>query len=248
MAAPLTITRIEAVDVRFPTARDHDGSDAMNPDPDYSAAYLVLHTEDAGAPGPRVRLHHRRGHGHLRGRHPDPWRAHRGRPDRGRVRGHGRVLPAAIGHQPPALAGSREGRHPPRHVRRAQRGLGPVRPRLGAAPLATGRGHDPGAAGRAGRLPLPDRRADPGPGAGHPAGRRAGQGPSASRSSSATGYPAYTTSAGWLGYDDEKVRRLLPGGARRWVRRTSSSRSGRSVADDLRRTRSRGRSSDPIGS
>jgi len=34
-------------DVRFPTSRDLDGSDAMNPDPDYSAAYLVVGT-DAG--------------------------------------------------------------------------------------------------------------------------------------------------------------------------------------------------------
>jgi L-fuconate dehydratase len=33
--------------VRFPTSRDLDGSDAMNPDPDYSAAYVVLRT-DAG--------------------------------------------------------------------------------------------------------------------------------------------------------------------------------------------------------
>src|SRR5690242_6978801 len=34
-------------DVRFPTSRFLDGSDAMNPDPDYSAAYLVIGT-DAG--------------------------------------------------------------------------------------------------------------------------------------------------------------------------------------------------------
>ena len=34
-------------DVRFPTSRDLDGSDAMNPDPDYSAAYLVVGTDDA---------------------------------------------------------------------------------------------------------------------------------------------------------------------------------------------------------
>lgn len=34
-------------DVRFPTSRQLDGSDAMNPDPDYSAAYVVLHTEGA---------------------------------------------------------------------------------------------------------------------------------------------------------------------------------------------------------
>jgi len=33
-------------DVRFPTSRDLDGSDAMNPDPDYSAAYVVIGTED----------------------------------------------------------------------------------------------------------------------------------------------------------------------------------------------------------
>jgi L-fuconate dehydratase len=34
-------------DVRFPTSRTLDGSDAMNPDPDYSAAYLIIGT-DAG--------------------------------------------------------------------------------------------------------------------------------------------------------------------------------------------------------
>ncbi|OEV04357.1 enolase C-terminal domain-like protein [Streptomyces oceani] len=32
-------------DVRFPTSRELDGSDAMNPDPDYSAAYVVLRTD-----------------------------------------------------------------------------------------------------------------------------------------------------------------------------------------------------------
>jgi len=41
------ITRFETHDVRFPTSRSLDGSDAMNPDPDYSAAYLVIGT-DAG--------------------------------------------------------------------------------------------------------------------------------------------------------------------------------------------------------
>jgi len=38
-------TRFETHDVRFPTSRELDGSDAMNPDPDYSAAYLVLGTD-----------------------------------------------------------------------------------------------------------------------------------------------------------------------------------------------------------
>ncbi|MEZ0070162.1 L-fuconate dehydratase [Streptacidiphilus sp. MAP12-20] len=41
------ITAVDTYDVRFPTSRSLDGSDAMNPDPDYSAAYLVLRT-DAG--------------------------------------------------------------------------------------------------------------------------------------------------------------------------------------------------------
>lgn len=39
-----TITALDVTDVRFPTSRALDGSDAMNPDPDYSAAYLELRT------------------------------------------------------------------------------------------------------------------------------------------------------------------------------------------------------------
>src|SRR2546425_5773323 len=42
-----TITDLEVLDIRFPTSRDLDGSDAMNPDPDYSAAYVVLRTDAA---------------------------------------------------------------------------------------------------------------------------------------------------------------------------------------------------------
>jgi len=40
------ITRSETYDVRFPTSTMLDGSDAMNADPDYSAAYLKLFTSD----------------------------------------------------------------------------------------------------------------------------------------------------------------------------------------------------------
>jgi L-fuconate dehydratase len=39
------ITALETYDIRFPTSRELDGSDAMNPDPDYSAAYVVLRTD-----------------------------------------------------------------------------------------------------------------------------------------------------------------------------------------------------------
>ena len=35
------------MDIRFPTSRELDGSDAMNPDPDYSAAYVIVHTDAA---------------------------------------------------------------------------------------------------------------------------------------------------------------------------------------------------------
>lgn len=42
-----TITGLRTVDVRFPTSQNLDGSDAMNPDPDYSAAYVILETNDA---------------------------------------------------------------------------------------------------------------------------------------------------------------------------------------------------------
>jgi L-fuconate dehydratase len=44
MAKSTTITEIEVKDIRFPTSRTLDGSDAMNPDPDYSAAYVILKT------------------------------------------------------------------------------------------------------------------------------------------------------------------------------------------------------------
>jgi len=39
------ISRLRTVDVRFPTSDHLDGSDAMNPDPDYSAACVILETE-----------------------------------------------------------------------------------------------------------------------------------------------------------------------------------------------------------
>ena len=40
------ISSLETYDIRFPTSRDLDGSDAMNGDPDYSASYVILRTDD----------------------------------------------------------------------------------------------------------------------------------------------------------------------------------------------------------
>lgn len=45
------ITGLRVFDLRFPTSRSLDGSDAMNPDPDYSAAYVVLDTDREGLAG-----------------------------------------------------------------------------------------------------------------------------------------------------------------------------------------------------
>lgn len=45
------VIALETFDLRFPTSRSLDGSDAMNPDPDYSAAYAVLRTDDSGPNG-----------------------------------------------------------------------------------------------------------------------------------------------------------------------------------------------------
>jgi L-fuconate dehydratase len=44
----IKITDIEALDIRFPTSRSLDGSDAMNADPDYSASYVILRTDGPG--------------------------------------------------------------------------------------------------------------------------------------------------------------------------------------------------------
>ncbi|MBL0372429.1 L-fuconate dehydratase [Rhizobium sp. KVB221] len=45
------ITQLKTLDIRFPTSQSLDGSDAMNPDPDYSAAYVILETDKEGLEG-----------------------------------------------------------------------------------------------------------------------------------------------------------------------------------------------------
>jgi hypothetical protein len=47
----VTISGIETKDIRFPTSRTFAGSDAMNVDPDYSAAYVILRTNQDGLEG-----------------------------------------------------------------------------------------------------------------------------------------------------------------------------------------------------
>ncbi|MFZ4276691.1 L-fuconate dehydratase [Streptomyces arboris] len=45
LPASARITALDVLDIRFPTSEHLDGSDAMNPEPDYSAAYVVLRTD-----------------------------------------------------------------------------------------------------------------------------------------------------------------------------------------------------------
>ncbi len=44
-----SIAAVEVADVRFPTSLELDGSDAMNPEPDYSATYVVVRTTGGAA-------------------------------------------------------------------------------------------------------------------------------------------------------------------------------------------------------
>lgn len=46
MIKNLKIISIETKDIRFPTSKSLDGSDAVNKDPDYSAAYVILKTNN----------------------------------------------------------------------------------------------------------------------------------------------------------------------------------------------------------
>jgi L-fuconate dehydratase len=43
----MIIRDLKTLDLRFPTSRTSDGTDAMHPDPDYSAAYVILETDSS---------------------------------------------------------------------------------------------------------------------------------------------------------------------------------------------------------
>ena len=43
----MKIRDLEILDLRFPTSLTSDGTDAVHKDPDYSAAYVILHTDES---------------------------------------------------------------------------------------------------------------------------------------------------------------------------------------------------------
>ncbi|MEV4616073.1 L-fuconate dehydratase [Kitasatospora sp. NPDC049258] len=205
-----TVARITAVntyDIRFPTSRELDGSDAMNPDPDYSAAYLVLRTSAGGHEGHGFTFTIGRGNdvqvaaidalsAHVLGRPvaelcADPGSLYRDLIGDSQLRWLGPekgVMHMAIGAVVNAvwdLAAKREGKPLWQLLADADPAwlVSQVDFRYIADALTPDEALELLAKGKEGRA---ERTAH----------------------LLRTGYPAYTTSPGWLGYSDEKLTRL----------------------------------------
>ena len=168
-----TITSIETYDIRFPTSVTKDGSDAMNKDADYSAAYVTVFTDEPTSDGSLLA-----GYGltFTIGRGNDLV-VEAARQQAGTL--VGRDLDAAVADMgalysdltlrlAAALARSREGRRASVARSRAQRLLGPGRETRRAAPLATDRGDGRRTDRGRRRHALPLRRHLAGGGAGAP--------------------------------------------------------------------------------
>ncbi|MFD6493442.1 L-fuconate dehydratase [Streptomyces sp. NPDC060188] len=233
---PARITAVDTYDIRFPTSRELDGSDAMNPDPDYSAAYVVLRSDAAdGAEGHGFTFTIGRGNdvqvaaidalrGHVLGRPVDELCADPGTLSRdlvgdsqlrwlGPEKG---VMHMAIGAVVNAvwdLAAKRARKPLWRFLAEADPAwlVGQVDFRYITDALT------------------PDEALNL---------LRRGREGATERTATllAKGFPAYTTSPGWLGYSDEKLTRLaaeaVAGGFRQIKLKV-----GADLADDIRRCR-----------
>lgn len=234
MPTDLRITGHRSYDIRFPTSSQKDGSDAMNADPDYSAAYVVLET-DGGLQGHGLTFTIGRGNDLCR---------------------------AAIDLLMPRLVGLSLAEITTdmgafwRHVT-GDSHLRWVGPDKGVMHLATGAvvnavwdlwaKH----AGKPVWQLVADMTPDEivklidfryltnalTPDEARAILTKAKEGQAERRAKLlAEGYPSYTTSAGWLGYDDDKVRRLCREGvAAGWSH--FKLKVGRDRADDIRRCR-----------
>jgi L-fuconate dehydratase len=229
-----TITAMEVRDVRFPTSLEKDGSDAMNPDPDYSAAYVILHTD-----------------------RPDKITGHGltftiGRGTEVVVAAVEALRPLVVGQKVAAFTGAPGAFWKHLTGDSQLRWIGPEKGVIHLATAAVVNALWDLWAKIEGKplwrllselsseqiVELVDwryltdaltpeealamlRRLEPTRAA------RAAQ-------ISASGYPAYTTSAGWLGYSDEKIRRLCQAGlAEGWT--SFKVKVGADLEDDIRR-------------
>lgn len=228
---PETITRITASDIRFPTSRALDGSDAMNPAPDYSAAYVTVETEGLAGHGLTFTI----GRGNelcvaavealaplVRGLDLDDiladpggfWKRVTGDsqlrwlgPDKGVIH----LATAAVVNAVWDLMAKRRGQP----VWRMLCGMSPAETVALVDWRYLSDALDPGEAR--------ERLEEKAPGR-----------PGRIARMEAEGYPAYTTSAGWLGYSDDKIRALaaeaVAGGWSHFKMKV-----GGDLADDLRR-------------
>ena len=203
-----TISDATVIDLRFPTSRNLDGSDAMNPDPDYSAAYLRLATSEPDLGGHGFVFTIGRGNDIQAAAVDAVARRLVGRDVDALVEDPGAVNLELTWDRPTALARTRQGRDAHGHRCRDERRMGPA-----------------GAPGRGDPCGPPWRRWSPqrsstswtgriSPTSSTPAGRgrssrSAGPcGTPASANYSRDGLAAYATTPGWLGYSDEKLVRL----------------------------------------
>jgi L-fuconate dehydratase len=231
-----TITALDVVDIRFPTSRALDGSDAMNLDPDYSAAYVVLRT-DAGDG--------LEGHG---------FTFTTGRGTEVVVAGVRAISPLVVGRSVEAIEGDLGGFWRDLVGDSQLRWIGPEKGVIHLATAAIVNAAWDLVAKRAGK-PLWKLLVDMTPAelvalvdfryltdALTPADAlkilEAARPGRAEREAelSRDGYPAYTTSIGWLGYDEDKIRRLCREAlADGWER--FKLKVGADVEDDVRRMR-----------
>ena len=228
------ITGLRTADIRFPTSQALDGSDAMNPDPDYSAAYVILDTDD-GLEGHGLTFTIGRGN---------------------------EICVAAIEALSPLVVGLDldSVRADPGRFWRHVTGDSQLRwigPDKGAMHLATGAVVNAvwDLWARAEGKPVWQLVADMSPGEivrcidfryitdcitpeealDLLTARAAGKAQREERLRAA-GYPCYTTSAGWLGYSDEKLRRLATEAVEAGFRHVKL-KVGRDLEDDIRRLR-----------
>ena len=228
------ITKLRVLDIRFPTSQRLDGSDAMNADPDYSAAYCILETDQAGLNGHGLTFTIGRGND---------------------------ICCHAIEALAPLIEGldldwiREDGARFWRHVTGDSQ-LRWIGPEKGVIHLATGAVVNAVwdlLAKQAGKplwrligemspkelIGLIDFRyitdcVTPDEGLALLEARAAGKAARFARLE-AEGYPAYTTSAGWLGYSDEKLERLCREAIEQGFDHVKL-KVGRSIADDIRRT------------
>ncbi len=228
----MNITNVSVRDIRFPTSRQLDGSDAMNPDPDYSAAYVILETD-----GPH------QGHGLT---------FTIGRGNEVVVAAVRALEPLIVGKSLEAITADMGGFW--RHITGDSQ-LRWIGPEKGAIHLATAAVVNAvwDLYARSEGKPLWKLLADMTPEqlvacidfryltdaltpqqACELLHELAPTKAAREQEMRAKGYPAYTTSAGWLGYSDEKLRRLCREAlAQGWNH--LKIKVGRDLADDIRR-------------